>query len=144
MIFLGVVSMIGLWLLNVPLAFALGLFTGVMIFIPYIGALLSEIPAALVALVQGPGKMIEVIILYLVVHVLEGYIITPYAQRKAVRLPPAATILAQLFMLKMAGLLGVVVATPLAAAILALVEKLYLEKHSQTSAPAVARQVAGR
>ena len=144
MIFLGVVSMIGLWLLNIPLAFALGLFTGVMIFIPYVGALLSEIPAALVALVQGPDKMVEVIILYLVVHVLEGYILTPWAQRKAVHLPPALTILAQLFMLKLAGLLGVIVATPLAAAILALVQKLYLERHAQASFPAASRQIAGR
>jgi predicted PurR-regulated permease PerM len=56
MVVLGAASMIGLWLLGVPLAFTLGLITGIMIFVPYLGTLLSEVPAVLVALKQGPTK----------------------------------------------------------------------------------------
>ncbi len=55
---LGILTMIGLYALHVPLAFTLGLFTAVMIFIPYLGALGSAIPAALVALKEGPTTML--------------------------------------------------------------------------------------
>jgi predicted PurR-regulated permease PerM len=113
---LGIGTFIGLWLLNIPLALTLALFTAFMLFIPYVGSVLSLIPAALVALMEGPGKMISVIILYLAVHSLEGYVLTPLVQRKAVRLPPVITILAQFLMWTIAGLLGVIIATPLAAA----------------------------
>ena len=120
--------MISLWLLGVPLAFTLGLLTGVMIFVPYIGALLSEIPAVLIALRQSPTTMIYVIVLYLVIHGLEGYILTPLVQRRAVRLPPVLTVLAQLFMWIITGFLGVALATPLAAVGLVLVKMLYLNE----------------
>jgi len=113
---LGVGAFIGLLVLNVPLAFTLALFTALMLFIPYVGSVISLIPAALVALMQGPGKMTEVIILYLGIHALEGYVVTPLVQRRAVHLPPVITILAQFLMWTTAGLLGVVTATPLAAA----------------------------
>lgn len=128
MVVLGVVTMIGLWLLGVPLAFTLGLFTGVMIFIPYLGTLISEIPAVLVALKQGPKTMLYVIILYLVVHSLEGYVLTPLVQKRAVKLFPVLTILAQMFMWTITGVLGVAIATPLAAAGLVLVKMLYLNE----------------
>lgn len=128
MVVLGVVTMIGLWLLGVPLAFTLGLFTGLMIFIPYLGALISEIPAVLVALKQGPKTLIYVIILYLVVHSLEGYVLTPLVQKRAVKLFPVLTILAQMFMWTITGVLGVAIATPLAAAGLVLVKMLYLDE----------------
>lgn len=128
MVILGLVTMVGLWVLGVPLAFTLGLFTGVMIFIPYLGALFSEIPAVLVALKQGPRTMLYVIILYLVVHILEGYVLTPLVQKRAVKLFPVLTILAQMFLWIVTGVLGVAIATPLAAACLVLVKMLYLKE----------------
>jgi predicted PurR-regulated permease PerM len=128
MAFLGVLTMLGLWLLHVPLAFTLGLLTAVMIFIPYLGALVSEIPAVLVALQQGPRTMLYVLILYLGVHSLEAYLITPLIQKKATRLPPIVTVLAEFLMWIVAGPLGVIIATPLAAAILTLIRTLYLHE----------------
>jgi len=130
MVFLGVATMIGLWILNVPLAFTLGLFTGVMIFIPYLGAILSEIPAVLIALLQGPGKMVEVILLYLAVHCLEAYVLTPIVQKRAIRLPPALTILSQVLMLSLTGIFGIALATPLAATVIVIVKELYLHEPS--------------
>ncbi|MEO6828966.1 MAG: AI-2E family transporter [Acidobacteriaceae bacterium] len=123
--------MIGLWALGVPLAFTLGLFTGVMIFIPYLGALLSEIPAVLVALGISPMTAVYVLILYLGVHAIEGYVLTPLVQRRAVRLMPVLTILAQFFMWLVAGVLGVAIAAPLAAVGLVLVKRLYLHESVQ-------------
>ena len=125
---LGVGSMIGLWLLGVPLAFTLALFTAVMLFIPYVGSVLAYIPTVLVALMVSPMEAVYVTILYLGVHGLEGYVITPLAQRRAIRLPPALTLVSQLFMWTVAGVLGVAVATPLAAMIMVAVQSLYLKE----------------
>lgn len=128
MVTLGVASTIGFFLLGIKLAFILGLITGVMVFVPYLGAILSAVPAILVALEQGPQKVLSVLILYLILHVLEGYILTPIVQKRAVRLLPILTVLSQLLMWMWAGLLGVAVATPLAAAGLVMVKMLYLHE----------------
>lgn len=128
MVVLGVSSMIGLSLLGVKLAFTLGLITGLFVFVPYLGTLVSEIPAVLVALGDSPKKALYVIILYAVLHAIEGYIITPLVQRKAVQLRPILTVLSQILMWTLVGPLGVAIATPLAATGLVLVKMLYLHE----------------
>ena len=133
MVILGVSTAIGLWLLQVPMALILGLFTGAMIFIPYVGAWLAFIPTVLVALTKGPSTVTYVIVLYLTIHLAEGYALTPLVQKKTVLLPPVMTILSQLFMWKVAGLLGVALATPIAAASLVLVKTLYLHEEVEPS-----------
>lgn len=125
---LGITGIVGLYALGVPLAFTLGLFTGVMIFIPYLGAFLSEIPAILVALKVGPWTMLYVLILYLAIHAIEAYFLTPIVQKKAVRLFPIFTILIQILMWELTGVLGVIVATPLACVALVLIKELYLHE----------------
>lgn len=125
---LGIATLVGLWLLGIPLAFTLGLFTGLMLFVPYAGAVLAFLPTALLAFTQSPMLMLYVTILYLGIHMAEAYVITPLAQRYAVRLPPALTLLSQLFMWKVAGLLGVLVTTPLAAVSLVVIQRLYMKR----------------
>ncbi len=125
---LGIGTTLGLWAMGIPLAFTLGLFTALMLFVPYIGSITAFIPTVLIALTQGPMKMVYVTLLYLAVHVAEGYVITPIAQRHAVRLPPALTLVAQLFMWTVAGILGLLIATPLAAVGLVIVQKVYLKE----------------
>lgn len=125
---LGIGILVGLWVLRIPLAFTLALFTALMLFIPYAGSVLAYIPTALIAWTQGPMKVVYVTVVYLGVHIAEGYIITPLAQRHAVRLPPRVTLFSQLFMWKLAGFLGVMLATPLAAVVLVIVQKLYLKR----------------
>ncbi len=122
------VTTIGLWLLHVPLAFTLGLLTAFMIFIPYIGSLIALAVTLLVALIQGPTQVLYVTILFLGVHIAEGYLLTPMVQRRAVYLPPALTILSQVVMGMLLGFLGLALATPLTAAVLVLVEMLYLRE----------------
>lgn len=98
--------------MHVPLAFTLGLFTGMMIFVPYVGAWAAAVPAALMGLLQKPRQDGAGSLLYLAVHLTEGYAVTPCVQRRDVRLPPVLTILAQALMSRVAGVLGVIVATP--------------------------------
>lgn len=124
---LGIASMVTLWILGVKLAFILGLFTGLMVFVPYAGTILSGIPSVLMALQKGPWTALWVVILYSVFHLIEGYILTPLVQKRAVRLPPVLTVLAQFFMWSFAGILGVAVAAPLTAASMVLINELYLK-----------------
>ena len=126
MVVLGVGSGIGLSLLHVHLAWTLGLVTGVAIFLPYAGTVLSGIPSVLMGLERSPQTAVWVLVLYTVLHVVEGYLLTPFVQRKAVRLPPVLTILTQYFFWNVAGILGLAMAAPLASAGIVLVKELYL------------------
>jgi predicted PurR-regulated permease PerM len=125
---LGIATIIGLYLLNIPLAFTLGLFTAFMIFIPYIGSIIALFAAAMVALTHGTSAVMYVTLLYIGVHSAEGYLLTPLVQRRAVYLPPALTILSQLLMGLLLGFLGLALATPLTAAALVLVKMIYLHE----------------
>ena len=123
---LGIASAIGLWILGVHLPWTLGLITGLAVFLPYAGTILAGIPSVLMGLQRSPHTAIYVLILYTLLHVAEGYILTPFVQRRAVRLPPVLTILAQYFLWTVAGILGLAVAAPLAGAGIVLVKELYL------------------
>lgn len=135
MCMLGVGTFIGLWLLDVPLAFALALLTALMLFLPYAGTIIAYVPTALIALTKGPVMLLDVSILYLGVHMAEAYLVTPLAQRHVIRLPPALTLLMQLLMWKIGGILGLAVAAPLAAVCLVLVRSLYLPHRTDLAAP---------
>lgn len=128
---LGILSMILLWAFGVKLAFILGLFTGLAAFIPYLGSVMSGIPAVLFAFQRGPRTALYVLILYTTLHLIEGYLLTPFVQRRAIRIPPILTILSQFFFWTFGGVLGVSVATPLAAVGLLLVKRLYLSDAPQ-------------
>lgn len=132
MVALGIASMIGLVLLNVPLAFTLSLITGLLIFIPFAGAVIAYIITALVTLSWNPAVVLPVTLLFVGIHILEGYVLTPLVQRRAVYLPPAVTIAAQVIMTTLFGILGLALATPLAAAVLAIVKKFYLPAAGNT------------
>jgi predicted PurR-regulated permease PerM len=126
MIAIGAASGVGLMLLHVPLPWTLGLITGVAVFLPYAGTILAGILSVLIALQRGPRTALWVLLLYTLLHLAEGYILTPLVQRRAVRLPPVLTILAQYFMWSVAGILGLALAAPLAGAGIVLVKELLL------------------
>ena len=127
MTFIGVVTGVGLALLGVPLAFILGLLAAVLSFIPNLGPILSALPAIVLGLVQGPQMALWVALLYAGVQVVESYLLDPIIDRKTIYLPPAFTIFAQLTMALFAGLLGLTLATPLAAVVVVLVTMLYVQ-----------------
>jgi len=124
MVAIGVLVTIGLWLIGVPLAGTLGIIAALLTFIPNLGPILSVVPAALLALAISPGKGLLTLLLFMVVHFLEGNIITPLLQRKIVRLPPALTLIAQLLLAVIAGPLGFALAAPLTAATLGIFQVL--------------------
>lgn len=127
MVAIGIASGVGLRLMHVPLPWTLGLVTGVAVFLPYAGTILAGILSVLMALQRSPHTALWVLLLYTLLHLAEGYVLTPLAQRKAVRLPPVLTILMQYFMWSVAGVLGLALAAPLAGAGMVLVKELFLQ-----------------
>lgn len=124
---IGVLTMIGLKLIGIELWLILGLLAALLNFIPNFGPLISGTPAFLLALAQSPTKAMWVVVLYIVVQSLEGYILTPLVQRRAVQLPPALLILFQVLAGLLLGALGVVLAAPLLGVIVVAVKMLYVE-----------------
>lgn len=119
---------IGLTILGMPMAIALALIAGLLNFIPNFGPLIAMVPAVLIALTQGVNTAIIVAVLYILVQVLESNIITPSIQKKLINIPPALTILAQLFMGILTGGWGLVLATPLVAIVMVIVQETYVKK----------------
>lgn len=123
MLAVGLASGIGLGFLGVPLAMALGVVAGLCNFIPYIGAILGAIPAVLIALSQGTRTGLMVAGLYCVIQFLEGNVLAPLIQRHAVHMPPALAILSQTVFGTILGVPGLILASPLTAALLAIGDK---------------------
>jgi len=127
MTIVGTLTGIGLALLGVPFALPLALFAGLSEFVPYVGPIVAAIPAVLVGFAEGPQLALWVAGLYLAIQSIESYVLTPLIQHRAVFLPPALLLFSQVVLGVTAGPLGVIVATPLAAAGLVAVNKLYVE-----------------
>lgn len=127
MLIVGIMTTIGLLLLGIPLAFGLGLFAAAVTFVPYIGPMVSFIPAALLALMQSSVTVAYVGLLYLMIQLIESYLLTPLVERHAVELPPAFLITMQVLLGALLGGLGLALATPLAAVGVVLVRTLYVE-----------------
>jgi predicted PurR-regulated permease PerM len=113
MIIVGGLTTIGLLILGVPLPYTLGTIAGALNFIPNVGPILSLVPAAFLALTISPLSAAYVTVLYLLVQMLESYLITPNIDRTFVSIPPALIIVVQVFLAVMVGLLGMALATPL-------------------------------
>lgn len=123
----GLLSGLALWFLDVPLAFTLAILAGLLEFVPYIGPLLATIPAVLLGFTVSPQTALWVLILYTLIQILEGDLILPLIMKKTVKLPPVVTITAQVLLGILAGALGVLFATPIAATTLVLVQMVYIE-----------------
>jgi len=127
MLLVSVLVGIGLYALGVQLAFTLALFAGLLNFIPFIGALVGAVPAVLIALSQSPLQAALVAALFLAVQTFEGNVIAPIIQKRTVALPPALTIFSQTILGTLFGPLGLILATPVMAAMLTLVRMVYVE-----------------
>ena len=127
MIFIGVLTWIGLSILGIPLALTLGLIAGLLSFIPNFGPIMSAVPALLLAFIESPITALYVLLLYIGVQLVESNIVTPLIERETVELPPALTIIFQLALAVMVGGLGLILATPLLAVIMVIIQMVYIQ-----------------
>ncbi|MEF8797785.1 MAG: AI-2E family transporter [Salinivenus sp.] len=123
----GVLTTLGLWIAGIPTPLALGLLAALLSFVPYVGPILSFIPAVLVALMVSLTKVFYVVIVFGIVQTLESYVVTPLVQQRAVSMPPVILITAQIAMGVLAGATGVLLAAPLAIVVIVLLQMLYVE-----------------
>jgi predicted PurR-regulated permease PerM len=126
MVVVGAMTAVGLTLLGVPLAFALAILAGLLTFVPYFGAIAAGVVATMVSLTSGWHTALWVAVVFACCHVIEGYIVGPYVQRRTVRLPPALTVLSMTIVGSIFGPLGVILAAPVAAAFLVVIREAYL------------------
>lgn len=127
MTLVGIVFGIGLAVIGVPMPLELGVFAGLVTFIPNIGGIAAVVPALLLAFQVGPTASISVLVLYLVIQTIESYLITPMVQEHQVDLPPALVILAQIIGGLIFGFWGIVFATPMFAVSMLWIKQIYVE-----------------
>ncbi|MBD2564033.1 MULTISPECIES: AI-2E family transporter [Nostoc] len=114
MVFIGLLSGLGLWILQVPLVLAHAVLAGLLNFIPNIGPTLSVVLPMAIAFLDAPWKAGAVIILYIVIQNIESYWLTPTVMARQVALLPAVTLTAQIVFVTLFGALGLLMAIPLA------------------------------
>ncbi len=127
MILVGALTIAALLVMGVPLALGLGLLAGLLGLIPYVGPILAALPAILIAVSQTPILALYVVIVYTGIQVVENYLITPIVQRKLVRLAPVVVIVAQVILGLTFGLIGALLATPIAIIVIVAVQMLHVE-----------------
>jgi predicted PurR-regulated permease PerM len=138
MIFEGVFTYLMLWVGGVPMAALLGLVTGVLAFIPNIGAIVSGVLMVAVGFSAGFDKGLYAIFVYFFVQNIDGYLVVPYIARRTVDLAPALVLAFQLLMGVLFGILGVLFADPILATL-----KVALLEMSERSEAKVVKKPPG-
>ncbi|MGH8245561.1 MAG: AI-2E family transporter, partial [Gammaproteobacteria bacterium] len=114
---IGVAAGVGMAIIGMPYAVLLGIVAGITELIPVIGPVLGAIPAVFIAIFQPSWKLIFTIVWYTLIQQTEGNILVPRVMRHAVGLSPLLTILALVIGAKLLGLIGALLAVPVAAAL---------------------------
>jgi predicted PurR-regulated permease PerM len=128
MVLIAIVLPIGLAIMGVPAALVLGLLTGILCIVPNFGSAVAMGLGVLLALTIGAQTAFIVAIIYIAVQTLVGNIISPIIQNKMINLPPALTLVSQLLMAILGGVMGIILAIPLLAIAMILVDELYVKK----------------
>lgn len=129
MIVLGTLTWVGLLLLNVPYALAFGVFTGIVVVVPFFGTLVSTLLPALFVL--GSGGLVQallVVLLGVVVHLFEANFVHPVIMERQINLPPVLSILSVLVMAELLGAIGLLVAVPVLATVIVIIRRVYIHR----------------
>jgi len=139
MVAIGVLTTLGLWLIGMPSALALGLLAGLAEFVPVVGSIVAVVPALLIALTLGADTVLWTLGLYVLIQQIEGNVIMPLVTRQAVALPPALALFSVVALGLLFGPLGVLFGAPLAVVLFVLVRELYVKRTLAEPMPAVDR-----
>lgn len=126
----GILTYIGLLILNLRFAFVLAVFAAVTEIIPWIGPFIGAVPAVFIALFQSPMTILLVILLYIIVQQIGNNVVAPIVLKKAVGLDPIVIITVLLIGARFGGIFGVIIAVP-ATAIIWIFVKEYLKLKKQ-------------
>ena len=123
----GLMSLVGLSILGVKAALALGVLAGFMNLIPNLGPTMSVVPAMAIALLDNPWKAVAVFVLYFFIQQAESNFITPVVMAHQVSLLPAVTLISQLFFVTFFGFLGLFLALPLTVVVRIWVQEILVK-----------------
>ncbi len=125
--FLATYLAIALGLAGVPLALALAVVAGMCELIPLVGSLLGAIPALLIALTVSPFKALIVLIIFAIGNVIQGNVVAPFVFARSIEVSPIMIVFALLIGSQLMGVAGAIIAVPVMAMLLVLVQNLYVE-----------------
>jgi predicted PurR-regulated permease PerM len=131
-----VVTWIGLSIIGIQSSFILGIQAGLLTFIPTIGALLGGLIVVLASLASGWFAGLSAFILFLGVHALESYVLTPLLQRQALDIPPATLFAFQILLGIVFGIWGLALALPLMAVVKVMIDYFKTDEVSSDAATA--------
>ena len=120
----GTLAGLGLYFVGINYPIFLGTITAFGEFIPYIGPIIASIPAIGVGFLQSPGKALLALIVYTAVQQIEGHLLTPNIMRSQTDIPQALVIFALLAGGSIGGILGAIVAVPIAGVLRVLVREV--------------------
>jgi len=130
------VTWIGLAIIGIPGAFILGIQAGLLAFIPTVGALIAGLIVVLASFASGWVAMLSALLLFLGVHAMESYLLTPLLQRQALDIPPATLFAFQILLSVVFGIWGLALALPLMAVAKVMID--YFKSDEARAAPEVA------
>lgn len=127
MVFVGVATTIGLWLVGVPAAPAIGLVAGLCEFVPYLGTIVVVIPSVILGFGESTSTGIWTIVVLVAVQQIQGNLVMPLLQSRMVELPPALTIFSLVAAGVLLGPVGILLATPLTVVAMVVVKAIYVD-----------------
>jgi predicted PurR-regulated permease PerM len=125
---IGVLTSLGMWLIGMPAPIALGALAGLLSFVPNVGPIVASVPGLLLGLGEGSWMVLWALGVYIVVQLVESNAITPLVEQYAVSVPPGVMIVTQFIFAVLAGVWGMIVATPLLVVAMVLVQQLYVRE----------------
>jgi predicted PurR-regulated permease PerM len=131
MAIIGLLFTVAMFVIGIPFALLLGIFSGLISFVPYVGPLISVILPVLLALTGNPIDALWVILAYLGIQAIEGNLVQPMVMSRAVNLHPVTLVFALLTMGTLFGFVGVLLAVPLVAVLNVLLRELWIERMDQ-------------
>lgn len=128
MTIIGLLFTVSMVIIGIPFALLLGIFAGLISFVPYLGPVISVIPPVLLALTGNPIDALWVLLAYALIQAIEGNLVQPMVMSRAISLHPAVLVFALLIMGTLFGFVGVFLAVPLMAVLHVLLRELWIER----------------
>jgi predicted PurR-regulated permease PerM len=135
----GLVTTVIMLATSVPYAIPLGLFVSIVELVPYLGPIVATVLVSAIALTQSPSRALVVFILLLVYHAFEGHSVRPLIYGRALKLSPLSVLIAILLGAEIAGILGALVAIPIAGSIQVIVGEILYQRRTRQAITALAQ-----
>jgi len=128
MVLITIVIALGLMIIGLPGTLVLGLIAGLLDVIPNFGPVIAMIPGVLLGLMISPQTAVIAALIYIACQTIVGSIFMPLIQKRMTNMPPAITMISQLVMGVICGLMGIILAVPILLVLTIVVDELYIKK----------------